>query len=221
MDNRIKARDGNFMSSNMLKLKPVEIPLFPLKTVLYPGGRLPLRIFEPRYVDLVTSCLKQSIGFGIVLIRNGSDSRVADKRQPDIYNVGTYAEIIDFNQLKDGLLGIIARGKHKFRILRKFEMDDHLLMAEAEFLPAEPREVLDASHMDMVNTLKELVKHPMVQKLQKQMRIDIDYTDASSVSLRLAELLPLDPDSKQSLLQLNHPKERLNELARMLTALSG
>jgi len=204
----------------MLKPKPVEIPLFPLKTVLYPGGRLPLRIFEPRYVDLITSCLKQSIGFGVVLIRSGSDSRVADNRQPDIYNIGTYAEIIDFNQLKDGLLGIIARGKHKFRILRKFEMDDHLLMAEAEFLPAEAREALDAGHKDMVDTLKELVKHPMVQKLQKQMHIDIDYNDASSVSLRLAELLPLDPEAKQSLLQLNRPKERLTELVRLLTFLS-
>ncbi len=208
------------MSSNMPQPKPIEIPLFPLKTVLYPGGRLPLRIFEPRYVDLVTSCLKQSIGFGVVLIRSGSDSRVADKQQPDIYNIGTYAEIVDFNQLKDGLLGIIARGKHKFRILRKFEMDDHLLMAEAEFLPAEAREILDASHMGMVDTLKELVKHPMVQKLQKQMHIDIDYADASSVSMRLAELLPLDPDAKQNLLQLNRPKERLTELARMLRALS-
>jgi len=207
------------MSSNMLKPKPIEIPLFPLKTVLYPGGRLPLRIFEPRYVDLVSSCLRQSIGFGVVLIKSGSDSRVADKRQPDIYNIGTYAEIIDFNQLKDGLLGIIASGKNKFRILRKFETVDHLLMAEAEFLPAEGKEALDASHKDMVDTLKELVKHPMVQKLKKQMHIDIDYSDASSVSLRLAELLPLDSDAKQSLLQLNRPGERLKELARMLTSL--
>lgn len=209
------------MSSNMPEPQPIEIPLFPLKTVLYPGGRLPLRIFEPRYVELVTSCLKQSIGFGVVLIRSGSDSRVADQRQPDIYNIGTYAEIIDFNQLKDGLFGIIARGKHKFRILRKYEMEDHLLMAEAEFLPAEAREPLDDSQMDMVATLKELVKHPMVQKLKKQMHIDIDYNDASSVSLRLSELLPLDPDAKQTLLQLNQPKERLAELARMLEALSG
>ncbi len=204
----------------MPKPRPIEIALFPLKTVLYPGGRLPLRVFEPRYVDLVTSCLKQSVGFGVVLIRSGSDSRVADQRQPDIYNIGTYAEIIDFNQLKDGLLGIIARGKHKFRILRKYEMDDYLLMAEAEFLPAEAREPLDASHMDMVGTLKELVKHPMVQKLRKQMHLDIDYNDASSVSLRLSELLPLDPDAKQTLLQLNQPKERLAELARLLRALS-
>ena len=194
----------------------MEIPLFPLQTVLFPGGRLPLRIFEPRYVSMVSRCLKRSEGFGVVLIRSGSDPRLEHKEQPDIFNIGTYGEIVDFNKLKDGLLGIIAKGGPKFRILRKFELKDHLLMGEVEFIPDEPFTALDASHQNMVDILRELIKHPMVIKLKEQMHMEIDFNDASSVGLRLSELLPLEPEAKQTLLQLNLPNERLSELARMV-----
>ncbi|MBV1907405.1 MAG: LON peptidase substrate-binding domain-containing protein [Pseudomonadales bacterium] len=200
--------------------KHVEIPLFPLNTVLFPGGRMPMRIFEPRYVGMVTRCLKKSEGFGIVLIRSGSDSRVVDKQQPDIFDIGTYAEIIDFNALDDGLLGIIAKGSHKLQVLRTYEADDHLLMCEAEIFPDEPQTALDPNHQSMVDILRELVKHPMVIKLHKQMHMDIDFEDAVSVSLRLSELLPLDPLSKQKLLALDQPNQRLLEIARMLEELN-
>jgi Lon protease-like protein len=95
------------------------IPLFPLRTVLFPGGTLPLRIFEPRYVDMIRWCMRESSGFGVVLLKEGSDvldaSTPADT--PNIFSVGTEAQIIDFDQADNGLLGIVARGGEKFRVL--------------------------------------------------------------------------------------------------------
>ncbi len=94
---------------------PVEIPLFPLGTVLFPGGPLPLRIFETRYVDLVSRCLRDGSGFGAVLIREGMEAG-----GPALtYDVGTYARIVDFSQQPDGLLGIRATGERRFRILAR------------------------------------------------------------------------------------------------------
>ena len=114
------------------------IPLFPLGTVLFSGGRLPLRIFEPRYTAMVSRCLREKSGFGVVLIREGSDARLGkNPSQPEIFSVGTYGTIVDFNTLNNGMLGIITSGGPKFRILETSETSDHLLMGTVEFLPEE------------------------------------------------------------------------------------
>ena len=190
-----------------------EIPLFPLRTVLFSGGQLPLRIFEPRYVNMVSRCLKDGIGFGVVLLRSGGDTRLgSDSPMPDIFEVGTEANIVDFNQLNDGLLGIVAEGGRKFRIQRAWEQDDLLLMGEVEYLPDEPTVDVGAEHGELVAILAELVQHPMIQKLN----LEIDFDDARTVGWRLAELLPIEPEIKQSLLQLNWPRERLTELSRLV-----
>ena len=101
----------------------MSMPLFPLRTVLFPGGTLPLRIFEPRYVDMVRWCMRESQGFGVVLLREGSDVLDAKdpgghEKAPQIFDVGTKAQIIDFDQADNGLLGIVARGGEKFSVLR-------------------------------------------------------------------------------------------------------
>ena len=80
-------------------------PIFPLNTIVFPGGYLPLRIFEPRYLEMVKNCLKENSGFGIVLSNNESH-----------YSIGTYCKIVDWEQLPDGLLGILTRGKYRFKI---------------------------------------------------------------------------------------------------------
>ena len=90
------------------------IPLFPLHTVLYPHGRMPLRIFEPRYVDMVSECMKTGRGFGVCLIRQGSETGPA----ATCFNTGTYAEIIDFSRQADGLLTITIEGKRRFKVLQ-------------------------------------------------------------------------------------------------------
>jgi uncharacterized protein len=196
----------------------VEIPLFPLHPVLFPGGRLPLQIFEPRYMDMVVRCMRASEPFGVVLIRRGVDARLfSGSPQPEIFDVGTDAHVVDFNQLSNGRLGIVVRGGRKFRIRSVREQDDHLLLGQVEYLPEEPLLTVGEEHKDLVDILRELIKHPMIEKLG----LEIHFEDARSVGWRLAELLPIEPEIKQSLLKLQWPRERLQELTRLVDKLRG
>ena len=193
-----------------------EIPLFPLGHVLFTGGRLPLQIFEPRYLDMVGRCMRSQTGFGVVLIREGTET-FAGSGPPSLFNIGTYARIVDFSQLANGLLGIVCTGDGKFRIERSWEAPDHLVMAEVAFLPEERQTRLGEEFASLVETLRVLVKHPMIEKLD----LDIDYDDARSVGWRLAELLPLEAETRQSLLQMQSPRERLVEINRLIAKLKG
>ena len=195
-----------------------EIPLFPLHPVLFPGGKLPLQIFEPRYMDMVVRSMREGEPFGVVLIRKGSEARLGvDAEQPDIFDVGTEAHIVDFNQLSNGRLGIVVRGGRKFRIRTVREQEDHLLLGQVEYLPEEPALGVGNEHRELVDILQELIKHPMIEKLG----LDIEFEDARSVGWRLAELLPIEPEIKQSLLKLQWPRERLQELTRLVDKLRG
>lgn len=196
----------------------VELALFPLRVVLFDGGRVPLQVFETRYLDMVSRCMRESQPFGVVLIRAGSDARLdANWHQPNIFEVGTEAHIVDFNQLPSGRLGIIVKGGRKFRVVSTREQDDYLMLGKVEYLPAEPEVAVGKEHEPLVEILRELIKHPGVQKLG----LEIDFSDARSVGARLSELLPIEPEIKQSLLQLQLPRERLTELTRLVNKLRG
>ena len=195
-----------------------EMPLFPLRSVLFPGGVLPLRIFEPRYVDMISACMREGAGFGVVLIRSGAEARLNPQdAQPDIFDLGTEARIVDFNQADNGLLGIVARGGRKFRVHATRAQADHLLLGDVEYLPEEPEGELLPEHQGLVDMLRELAQHPLV----RQLNLEVDYEQARSVSLRLAELLPIEPEIKQALLKLRWPRERLTELTRLVTKFQG
>lgn len=194
-----------------------ELPLFPLGTVLFQGGNLQLQIFEPRYLSLVGRCMRESRPFGVVLIRQGSDTWRAGRPGPELFEVGTEAHIVDFNQLGNGRLGITVRGGRKFRVREVREEADHLLIGRVAYLPEEPAMTVNAEHRDLVELLTELLTHPGVQKLN----LDIDLNDARSVGWRLSELLPIEAEIKQSLLQLQLPRERLQELTRLVNKLRG
>ncbi len=196
----------------------IELSLFPLRSVLFPGGVLPLRIFEPRYVDMIGRCMREQQGFGVVLIRTGQEARLAaDADQPDCFGVGTEAQIIDFNQADNGMLGIVVEGRRKFRVHGTREQADHLLIGEVEFLPEETAGELLPEHDTLVEVLRELTRHPLVQRLN----LEVDFEEARSVSLRLAELLPIEPEIKQALLQMRWPRERLTELSRIVSKFQG
>ena len=105
-----------------------DLPLFPLNTVLFPRGPLPLRIFETRYVDMVKRCMREGVCFGVVLVQGGSEVGQA----PGYADIGTSARIIDFNLLQDGLLGITCRGERRFRVLRRWREADGLNMGDVE-----------------------------------------------------------------------------------------
>ena len=152
----------------------IEIPLFPLNAVLFPGGSLPLRIFEARYIDLVRNCMRSGDGFGIVLIVEGPEAG----GPAQTCDVGTYARIIDFSQQPDGLLGIHAVGERRFRILTRRRARDGLNLADVE-LPDEFADLLPA--LDMA--LDQMGEPHSARERRPR--------DATWVSGRLAEVLPV------------------------------
>ena len=194
------------------------MPLFPLGTVLFPGGKLPLRIFEARYVDMIGQCMREQSSFGVVLIRQGNEARqTPEDGQPDIFEVGTTTQIIDFNQADNGLLGIVCQGQTKFSVRRTWTQPDHLMMAEVELHSAEAPGQLTAQDDTLLDVLRELSEHPLIKKLQ----LEINFEEALSVSYRLADLLPIEPEIKQTLLQLRSARERLTEITRLMAKFQG
>ncbi len=187
------------------------IPIFPLHTVLFPDGPLPLRVFEPRYLDMISTCLKGGTGFGVCLIRDGSEVGEA----ATTYEVGTVALIHDWHTRHDGLLGITARGEARFRIVSEEVQRNQLLMAEVEILPAEASTDIPAEYLH----LADLLRHIIGQIGHRYADLPARYGDASWVGFRLAELLPLRLAQKQYFLQLNDPIQRLERLGAVLESL--
>jgi hypothetical protein len=181
-----------------------EIPLFPLGTVLFPGGPLPLRIFETRYIDLVSRCLRDGSGFGVVLIREG-----AEAGGPALtFDVGTYARIVDFSRQDDGLLGIRALGERRFRILERRRARDGLNLADVEWLPEDPAVPLPEEFADLAPALEAVLDQVGEPYASLERRLD----DAAWVAGRLAEIIPIPPGHKQHCLELDDPVERLRFL---------
>ena len=179
----------------------LKIPLFPLNTVLFPGGPLPLRIFEPRYLDMVSECLKHDTGIGIVLIENGSEVGNA----ANTYKTGTMGHIGYWNKRSDGLLGVTIVGDQRFRIQSQFVEPSQLVMAEVELIPNEAEQALPEEFEPLAELLERILQQlsPPYTTMEKHIH------DASWVSARLTELLPMDLLKKQSLLEMNDPMERL------------
>jgi len=185
-------------------LPATEIPLFPLGTVLFPGGPLPLRIFETRYIDLVRRCLRDGSGFGVVLIREGVEAG-----GPALtFDVGTYARIVDFSQQPDGLLGIRAAGERRFRILERRRERDGLNVADVEWLPEETPQPLPEEFAELAPALDAILTQVGEPFASLERRLD----DAAWVAGRLAEILPIPPGHKQHCLELDDPVERLRFL---------
>ncbi len=195
-----------------------EIPLFPLGDVLLKGARIRLNIFEPRYLDMVGRCMRESEGFGVVLIREGREARRSGgDPQPTIFNIGTHAKIVDFDSSESAQLQIVIHGGAKFRIHRTWARTDHLLCAEVEYLPDERAAAIGDEFRHLVELLRALLQHPEFNSTE----VDIDFEDACAVSWRLSEYLPLEPEIKQSLLQMHLPRERLAEFKRIVNKLRG
>jgi Lon protease-like protein len=193
-----------------------EIPLFPLNLVLFPDGPLPLRIFETRYYDMVRRCMREGRGFGVVLIREGREVGLSDA---DLYEVGTMAEIMDFHQLQDGLLGLSCVGRQRFRIIERRRQPDGLHLGEVDWLSIEPSVAVPERHQ----RLSTLLGTVLPQLGEVYSNIDMRLDDAAWVGHRLAEILPIPLGDKQSYLEIDDPVERLDRLAAIapLTSSSG
>jgi len=187
------------------------VPLFPLSSTVLPGGRIPLQLFEPRYLDMLARCLREQQGFVVVLLREGQevDSQAA------FYDIGTYVQITDFQQLDNGLLGVTAEGLWKVAVSRSWRAPDGLNLGDVERLPEEPEDTLPSAYSELAAVLRALLRHPVVNKLE----LTVDFASAREVGWRLTELLPLDSQEKQRLLEYQDPLERLDRLSSLLDAM--
>lgn len=191
---------------------PAEIPLFPLNSVLFPGGPLPLRIFETRYLDMVSSCLKHEQGFGVCLIEQGSETGPART-----YTVGTLAHIRDWSNGPDGLLNILALGSGRFRVTRVRVQHNGLNIAEVEWLPQEPSVPLP----DTARPLAEMLQQLLAQMPERYAAVLPRYQDASWVGYRLAEIMPLPVAQRQYLLEICDARLRLDIIGTLVNAQAG
>jgi Lon protease-like protein len=183
------------------------IPLFPLRTVLFPDGPLPLRVFEPRYLDMISKCMKEDSEFGVILAQN--EDRGAGV---STHSVGTLARITDWYQGSDGILGITACGTTKFFLRGTSSQTDGLMLGEVDVLERESELALPADCQSMASLLKAVVDDlgRLYADLEKR------YDDATWVGCRLAEILPIEVDAKQHCLELDDPIERLAYMRPLL-----
>ena len=184
-----------------------EVPIFPLQTVLFPGMRLPLRIFEPRYMDMAKACLKHDAAFGVCLIREGEE--VGGPAVPQ--SVGCLARIADWDMPQLGILAVRAEGGERFRLVGTRTTPAGLVVGEIERFAAEsaaePPELPACA--DFARKVIETVGAPRFAP-------PFHYGDASWVGFRLAEILPLRNDVRQRLLELTDASGRLSVLHRFL-----
>lgn len=203
------ARAGASSLSGTRKRVITELPLFPLHTVLFPGGRLPLRLFEQRYLDMAKHCLKDNAPFGVCAIREGAE--VGAPAVPA--DIGCTARIAEWDMAQLGLLEIVAHGESRFRILERRVEKNQLQHARIELLEPEDDAAIAESCAACVRLLERVIdQHP--ELLLPPHRLD----SASWVSGRLTELLPLPLAAKQELLELSDAAERLVRVNALLRA---
>jgi uncharacterized protein len=189
-----------------------ELPLFPLHAALFPGGELHLRVFEPRYIDLIGWCAREQRPFGVCLILEGEESGAPST--PAAF--GTAARIVDFDILPDGLLGITAHGEHRFHVRRTKVRDNGLIVAEVDAVACPPSDAVRPEHGLLVVLLDHLLEKMGGIHAQAPRSC---FDRADWVGYRLAELLPLAARMRQDLLQCIDQHERLDRIVLHLPEL--
>ena len=190
------------------------LPLFPLNTVLFPGCMLDLKIFEARYLDMISRCMKQGEGFGVVCIIDGAE---VGEAAGQFSAIGCEALIRDFQQLPNGLLGIRVEGGRRFRVQRAQVLPDPLTLAEVQWLDEQPEQALEAEHADLLALLGALNAHPLVESLG----MGSEPAGQEALANQLAYLLPLDAEQKLQLLEMPEVQLRLELLQQLLELLQG
>ena len=188
----------------------MQVPLFPLRTVLFPDGPLPLRIFESRYLDMISDCVKSDSPFGVLLIREGQEAGSATT-----YNVGTLARITDWYLGSDGLLGVTAIGGQRFRLLTTERLPNGLNVGDIELLPAEPTLPLGNEDRVMAGIL-DAVLGDLGRPYES---LEHNFDDAGWVTYRLLEILPIEMDEKQRCLERGDPEQRLRLVHDLLDSI--
>ena len=182
------------------------VPIFPLQTILFPGSKLPLRIFEPRYLDMVSHCMRSNTEFGIVLSR-----KVPQPGMLETYATGTLATIIDWNQGNDGLLGITTLGTNKFELLSITRQENELNLGEIKIIEKEEDFKAPPNFDNMISLLEAILEDINLYHEREKY-----FESASWVSFRFAEILPLKIEEKQKCLEFEDPILRLRFLEPLI-----
>jgi Lon protease-like protein len=193
--------------------RSLSLPLFPLRTVLFPGGLLPLKIFEQRYIDMAKACLRDERPFGVCLITRGHEVATPSAGPPDFVRVGTLARIVDWEMPQLGILHVTTNGGDRFQVREHAVEASGLVVAEVTMIAPEANPPLPDDSIALAKLLDVIATRIGSQNFPAERRFD----DASWVSYRLAELLPLPLTIKQSMLEINDALVRLSTLRRFLS----
>ena len=187
----------------------MQVPLFPLNTVLFPGGPLPLRVFEPRYLDMISACMKDDMPFGVLLIREGAETGPAT-----MWDTGTLAKVTDWYQGSDGILGITAIGTERFRLLSAERQADGLNVGQVELLPPPPTMEVPAEYASLPPILETVLDDlgRLYENLERRPH------DARWVVWRFAEILPIGLEDKQAMLDSDDMLACLRTIEQVLHA---
>jgi len=189
----------------------MEAPLFLLNVVLHSGGRMELRVFEPRYMDMVKGCLRANTPFGVCLIAQGEEVADREAGAAEPHSVGTLATIADWDMPQLGILNIVVYGGQRFRILEHRAMPDGLARAQVELLPDPPVKPIPGDYARLVPMLRALL-----DALEDPPPQPYRFYDAAWVADRWAELLPLPMERRQEILELDDGVARLDAIYRFL-----
>ena len=183
-----------------------DLPIFPLRTILFPDSKLPLRIFEPRYIDMVSRSMREDSEFGVILSRESTDPKMFET-----YDTGTLAKIIDWDQGADGLLGITTIGTQKFRLKDLSKQEDGLNIGTIERIEREGDYKPTKEFRHLVELLQAILDDVNIYGDDEK-----NFESAAWISYRFAEILPLRIEDKQKCLEIDDPIIRLNFLEPLI-----
>ena len=165
---------------------------------------------------MIRRCLSNSEGFCVVLSKE--ESSASEQAFSSYHDIGTYVEIVDFNQLDNGLLGITVKGVSKVNILETWRQDDELLLGNIEIIDEEDNDLSnEPQYKDLWNMIEEIIRHPEIKKLN----LEVDFNSSKSVCYILASILPLRSQEKQSILELDGNSQKLDYLKEIIKRLGG
>jgi Lon protease-like protein len=185
---------------------PSEVFIFPLNTVLFPGGRLPLRVFEQRYIEMTKQCIANNSAFGVCQIKEGQETGTPAVPEP----VGCLARITEWDMPQLGVFQLQTEGTQRFRILQSSVARNGLISASIELLPVD--EPVEPTSALCAEVLRAIIDKIGAEHFPSPHRFD----DAAWIGYRLSEILPINRDTRQRLLQLSDPRERLAQLEQVL-----